>query len=426
MSSGSPVSPVGRPDPRTGIFRNGFGLRSTVSDEISEDYHGAIVDLLRSRHYRLSLGPLTIHLAREFGFCYGVDKAIDFAYQTRAQFPDRTIYLTAEIIHNPRVNRRLLEMGFVFLSGQYSPSAPRIPQAGDVVLLPAFGATVEEVQHFRDRGCVVVDTTCGSVVHVWKRVEKYARDGYTSVIHGKHAHEETRATASQVTAQGGQYVVVRDLVETERLCDVIRGKAKPEDLCGAFSHAASPGFNPTTHLNKVGVANQTTMLSSESLEVARLLGEAMKERVGPERLPDHFRSFDTICSATQDRQDAVLAMAAEGLDLLLVLGGYNSSNTMQLLTIASKYTRAYHIEDARNLESAHLIRHKPQGVSSRETTSMEWLPAIPARIGLTAGASTPNQVIHETIIRLVEFYKMESELQQILCANENPVGTSSN
>jgi 4-hydroxy-3-methylbut-2-enyl diphosphate reductase len=403
-------SPVGKPDARTGIFRNGFGLKSSVAGSIAEDYHGSLVDLIRSQDYRLEIGDLTIYLAREFGFCYGVDKAIDFAYQTRAQFPDKKIYLTAEIIHNPRVNRRLLDMGFVFLSGQYSSPGDDQPGSGDVVLLPAFGATVEEVSEYRNRGCVVVDTTCGSVVHVWKRVEKYARDGYTSVIHGKYAHEETRATASQVTAQGGHYIIVRDLAETEQVCAVIRGTASAQSLMPKFSHAVSPGFDAESHLTRVGVANQTTMLSSESLEVARQLGAAMKDRYGEDTLGDHFRSFDTICSATQDRQDAVMGMVQEGLDLLLVLGGYNSSNTMQLLTIAAAQTRAFHIEDSSNLESEQSIRHKPGGVGTAESLSEGWLPKLPARVGITAGASTPNRVIHDTIMRLTDIYGLTQEM----------------
>lgn len=410
MTNQRSVSPVGRPDPRTGIFRNGFGLKSAVMEEIQADYHGPLVDMMRAQDYRLQIGPLTVLLAKEFGFCYGVDKAIDFAYQTRSQFPDKKLFLTAEIIHNPKVNRRLLEMGYVFLSGQYSPEPAPEPQAGDIVVLPAFGATVEEVQTFRDKGCIVVDTTCGSVVHVWKRVEKYAKDGYTSVIHGKYAHEETMATASQVTAQGGHYIVVRDLKEANRIVGAIRGTENLDQLKRDFSHASSPGFDPHIHLQKIGVANQTTMLSSESLEVARLIGEAMKERHGAQDLPTYFRSFDTICSATQDRQDAIGAMVHEGLDLLLVLGGYNSSNTMQLLTIAREHTAAFHIEDAANLESPLMIRHKPPGIHSSEITSEAWLPPLPSKIGITAGASTPNKAIHDTIVRLADMYGIRDQL----------------
>jgi 4-hydroxy-3-methylbut-2-enyl diphosphate reductase len=350
---------------------------------------------------------LTIVLAREFGFCYGVDKAIDFAYQTRAQFPDKSIFLTAEIIHNPRVNRRLREMGLRFLSGQYQDADFETPQAGDVVLLPAFGATVEEVAQFRERGCIVVDTTCGSVVHVWKRVEKYAKDGFTALIHGKYAHEETRATASQVTAHHGQFLIVRDLNETQIVCEVIRGTRSSAEIPERFSHAISAGFDPSIHLDRIGVANQTTMLSSESLEVARMVEQAMVARHGRDLLPRHFRSFDTICSATQDRQDAVKALLDEGLDLLLVLGGYNSSNTMQLLTIAAQQTRAFHIEDATGLVSESSIRHKPQGLSSPEIVSTGWLPALPAIIGLTAGASTPNRVIHDTVVRIASLYGLD-------------------
>src|SRR6185503_10134367 len=203
-------------------FRKGFGLQSEVRDELAADYDGRVVDLLRSQDYRLTVGDVTIRLAREFGFCYGVERAVDYAYQTRRKFPDKRIFLVGEIIHNPHVNDRLREMGVEILMRDAGGSFDfgRVG-AGDVVILPAFGVTIDDFAALRDIGCVLVDTTCGSVLNVWKRVESYARDGFTALIHGKYYHEETRATASQVRKHpDGHYLIVRHLDEARLVCGV--------------------------------------------------------------------------------------------------------------------------------------------------------------------------------------------------------------
>lgn len=386
-----------------GLIRHGFGLKKEVSGAIISDYHSEIVEWLKSHDYVARVEDVEIHLAREFGFCYGVDKAVDFAYQTRVRFPDRRIFLTAEIIHNPGVNRRLLELGIQFLAGRYKGDVGYEDlQPEDIVILPAFGASVEEIERLRARGCTLVDTTCGSVIHVWKRVEKYAQEGITAVIHGKYAHEETVATSSRVLKYpGGRYLIVRDREQAQLVCEFIRGRVGADRIREEFRNAMSPGFDPERDLERIGVANQTTMLSSESLEIAEMLRRALSDRYGEENLDAHFRSFDTICSATQDRQDAIHELGRKGLDLILVVGGFNSSNTSHLIEIAAQYTRAYHIEDAADLLSAEEIRHKRWDRAEPEV-AQGWLPARPMRVGITAGASTPNRAIGDTILRLLE------------------------
>ncbi|MDZ7292333.1 MAG: 4-hydroxy-3-methylbut-2-enyl diphosphate reductase [candidate division KSB1 bacterium] len=396
------TTPLAQQPPPTQYFKKGFGLKAVAQGLLARDYHSHIVEYLRAHDFTLRIADMEIHLAQEFGFCYGVDRAVEYAYQTREKFPDRRIFLTGEIIHNPHVNRRLLEMGINFLSGQYSNGVGMENLTSeDVVILPAFGVTMNEFKHLSAIGCILVDTTCGSVLNVWKRVEQYARDGFTAVIHGKYYHEETKATASQATKYPeGHYLVVRNMEETERVCDFIMGKLHREEFLALFSHAISAGFDPDLHLRKIGVANQTTMLSSESLAIAERLKQAMIARFGAVAIDEHFRTFDTICSATQDRQDAVIKLVnSQNLDMMLVIGGYNSSNTNHLAALASKYVKTYHLDDPRCLVSAETIRHKPFG-QNEEIETHGWLPAGPIKIGLTAGASTPNNKIGEAISRL--------------------------
>src|SRR3954468_5387138 len=342
-------------------FRKGFGLKSEIQSELDSDYTGHLVDLLKERGYTLTAADVTIRLAKEFGFCYGVERAVEYAYQTRKKFPDRTIYLAGEIIHNPHVNSKLQAMGITFLM----PTDGRIDFGGvreaDVVILPAFGVTITDFEVLRQIGCVMVDTTCGSVLNVWKRVESYARDGYTSLIHGKYYHEETRATASQAEKhEGGHYFIVRNMEEAQLGCDFIEGRVTAGALMERFAAAASPNFEPARDLPRIGVANQTTMLARESLAIGELVGKAMARARGDEYAAANFRTFDTICSATQERQDAVVELLKEPLDVMVVIGGYNSSNTMSLAALCSETVRTFHIEDAEDIDpSTATIRHRP-------------------------------------------------------------------
>lgn len=389
--------------PNDTYFRKGFGLKAEVQETLTADYSARLVDLLRERDRTLEAGGVTIRLAREFGFCYGVERAVDYAYQTRAKFPGRRILLVGEIIHNPHVNEKLRSMGVeILMPGEdgfdYSQVTP-----DDVVILPAFGVTIADFETLRSIGCVMVDTTCGSVLHVWKRVEGYGRDGLTALIHGKHYHEETRATASQITKYpDGQYLIVRDMSEVNDVLAFLEGKRTPDEIMARFfPQACSPGFAPERHLRRIGVANQTTMLASESLAIAAAVGEAMERAHGAEYRAANFRSFDTICSATQDRQDAVLELLEEPLDVMVVIGGYNSSNTMSLAAICATRVPTYHIEDATCIEPERgVIRYKPIG-QPPESEAGGWLPSDGAvRIGLTAGASTPNNKIGDAVARI--------------------------
>jgi 4-hydroxy-3-methylbut-2-enyl diphosphate reductase len=396
-------------------FRRGFGLKAEIEDRLTADYHSSVVEALRAGEYRLEVGPLTFRLAREFGFCYGVDRAVDYAYETRIKFPDRRLYLVGEIIHNPHVNRKLRDMGVRFLArdheGEFDFSGI-IP--GDVVILPAFGVTMGDFERLRGIGCVLVDTTCGSVLNVWKRVEGYARDGYTAIIHGKHYHEETKATASQVMKYpGGRYLVVFDMAEARMVCDFIERGEGATALSARLARGVSPGFDFERDLVRVGIANQTTMLSGESLAIAEEFRRSMERRYGTAAASDHFRSFDTICSATQERQDAVVALVEEPLDVMVVVGGYNSSNTCHLAALVqSKGVRTFHIEDAEAVDpGAGSIRHQPIGARHEETTT-GWLGGGRI-IGITAGASTPNNKVGETIARICALAGVAEELRAL-------------
>ncbi|MEP6780289.1 MAG: 4-hydroxy-3-methylbut-2-enyl diphosphate reductase [Gemmatimonadaceae bacterium] len=392
--------------------RKGFGLKTEVQDTLANDYTGHLVDLLRAREYVLTAGDTTVRLAREFGFCYGVERAVDYAYQTRLKFPDKKIFLAGEIIHNPHVNAKLRDMGISFLSAKgtgfdYAP----VTQV-DVVILPAFGVTIQDFETLRNMGCVVVDTTCGSVLNVWKRVEAYARDAFTALIHGKYYHEETRATASQVEKYpGGTYLVVRDMAEAQVVMDYVEaGQGRPtiataltrEEFLDRFAKQAPEDFDPDVHLRRIGVANQTTMLARESLDIARAVGESMERAFGAEHKAAHFRSFDTICSATQDRQDAVVELLKEPIDIMVVVGGYNSSNTISLAALCAEHVPTYHIADPDDINvEGNSVRYRAIGAHHEELEKEDWLPLDGAlRVGITAGASTPNNKIGQAVARL--------------------------
>lgn len=386
--------------------RKGFGLKAEVQDTLTADYDGKLVDLLLAREYTLTAGDVTVRLAKEFGFCYGVERAVEYAYQTRLKFPDKKIYLAGEIIHNPHVNAKLKEMGIVFLKPSDKGFDYTGVQPQDVVILPAFGVTIHDFETLRNIGCVMVDTTCGSVLNVWKRVDAYAKDGFTSLIHGKYYHEETRATASQVEKYpGGTYLVVRNMAEAEDVMAYIAGTfaGGREAFLAKYAHAASPGFDPDVHLKRIGVANQTTMLARESLAIGEAVGQTMERVHGAEYRAQNFRTFDTICSATQDRQDAVNALLTEPLDVMLVIGGYNSSNTISLAALCAEKVRTYHVEDANCIDpQAGTIRHRDLA-TGKEVSESGWLPmAGPLRVGLTAGASTPNNKIGEAVTRVLQ------------------------
>lgn len=390
-------------------FRSGLGLKAEVRPLIDSEYQSAMVELIRSSGYTGTFGDVTVRLAQEFGFCYGVDRAVDYAYESRIKFPDKRIFLMGEIIHNPHVNHRLSEMGIEFIypekDGHFSFD-PVTPE--DVVIIPAFGVTLKHFNRLKEIGCVLVDTTCGSVLVVWKRVDSYAKDGFTAVIHGKYTHEESRATASQVNKHpGGRYLIVRDMEEALLVRDYIAkrpGHLSREEFYAHFKDKATDGFDPDRALEKIGIANQTTMLANESLAIGARIRDAFVEAFGEEHAQEHYRSFDTICSATQERQDAVVEMMKDPPDIMIVIGGYNSSNTNHLAHMCRDHTRTYHIEDAVCIDmDTRTIRHKPAlDPDAPEVVEADWLPPGPFQVGITAGASTPNNKIGEAVLRLLK------------------------
>jgi 4-hydroxy-3-methylbut-2-enyl diphosphate reductase len=390
-------------------FRRGFGLKDEVRPIIESEYHSALVERIRSRGYTETFGDVTVRLAEEFGFCYGVDRAVDYAYETRRKFPDRRVLLVGEIIHNPHVNQRMREMGIEFIypdgDGEFDFGDVR-PE--DVVLLPAFGVTIEDFKSLRAIGCVLVDTTCGSVLLVWKRVESYAKDGFTAVIHGKHTHEESRATASQARKHpDGKFIIVRDMEEAEIVCDYItgaEGRLTRVAFMSRFGEKVSDGFDPDLDLSRIGVANQTTMLANESLAIGARLRRAMVEAKGEAYAAENFRSFGTICSATQERQDAVKKMMDDPPDIMIVIGGYNSSNTNHLAHMCQSFTRTFHVEDSVCIDlDTGWIRHKVElAATAPEIREPLALPDGPFTLGITAGASTPNNKIGDALLRILQ------------------------
>lgn len=394
--------------------RKYFGLKKEVAPVLELTYASKLVDLLRLKGYQISAGNLTVRLAKEFGFCVGVERAIQMAYETRRKYPNRRIFITTEIIHNAYVNKQLQEMGIVFLTGQYRNGTFDDIQRDDVVILPAFGASVDEIELIKKKGAFIVDSTCGAVVSVWNNVYKYAKDDFTSIIHGKYAHEETIATASRATGRSdgftaeaigktGKYVIVRDMDEAKYVCDYIANGGDRGAFMKKFAPATSQGFDPDFDLGKIGVANQTTMLSSETLAIQGALRAAFVLKYGEEETRHRFRSIDTICSATQDRQDAMEDLLKNRPQVMIVIGGYNSSNTGHLaeMGIENKLP-TFHIDDAGCILSKSQIRHQPVGGKEEVVTENWWPPNGPAVIGVTAGASTPNNKIGDIFVRLFE------------------------
>ena len=377
--------------------RRGFGLGNEVAGSLEQAYQSDLIAKLRESGYSLESGRLTVRLAEAFGFCWGVERAVAMAYETRRHYPTERIWITNEIIHNPSVNDHLRDMNVLFISVEDGMKDFSEVASGDVVILPAFGATVQEMQLLSERGCHIVDTTCPWVSKVWNTVEKHKKHSFTSIIHGKVKHEETLATSSFA----GTYLVVLDLAEAQMVSEYILGNGDRESFMARFAKACSPGFDPDRDLIRVGVANQTTMLKSETEEIGRLFARTMLQRFGPIELNEHFLAFNTICDATQERQDAIFALVDEPLDLMVVIGGYNSSNTTHLQEIAvSRGIRSFHIDTPERIGPGNRIEHMPLG--GELEIELPFLPAGPIRVGITSGASTPDRVVEDVIERLIE------------------------
>ena len=384
--------------PGSNYHRKGFGLKEFIKDELSREYESELITFIRQNNNEITREAITIRLAQAFGFCWGVDRAVSMAYETRKHFPERRIWITNEIIHNPVVNENLQDMYIKFI--------PRKPdgrkdftgvRSGDVVILPAFGASIQELDYLDTLSCEIVDTTCPWVSRVWSRVDNYKKSGFTAIIHGKYRHEETVATSSRAQ----HYLIVQDLAEAVWVSDFILKGGQAESFLAKFKDAISHDFDPSEHLQRLGIANQTTMLKGETEQIGSLFRKTMIKKYGSDNLPEHFLSpGDTICDATQERQKAMQQLMEQGCDLVVVIGGYNSSNTGHLHEMAvQKGMPAYHIDGPDCIGADNSIRHK-QEHGLHESTVKPFLPRSPVTIGLSAGASTPDQVIAEVIERI--------------------------
>ncbi len=378
--------------------RRGFGSPTKRAQALEEAYQSNLIGSIRDNGYLLEHGRLRVKLAEAFGFCWGVERAVAMAYETRRHYPNERIWITNEIIHNPSVNDHLRQMNVRFISAEKGIKDFSNVQNGDVVILPAFGATVQEMQLLHERGCHIIDTTCPWVSKVWHTVEKHKKHTFTSIIHGKYKHEETLATSSFA----GTYLVVLDLEEAQYVADYILGKGNRNDFLKRFAKASSPGFDPDKDLECIGVANQTTMLKSETEEIGRLFELTMLKKNGPKELNNHFLAFNTICDATEERQGAMFSLVDEPLDMLVVIGGFNSSNTTHLQEIAvSRGLRSFHIDAPERInELENTITHKPLGKTVIKEEA--FLPEGNISVGITSGASTPDRVVEHVIQKLMK------------------------
>ena len=378
--------------------RRGFESPTQRAKALGESYQSELIASIRENNFTFQKGRLNIQLAKSFGFCWGVERAVAMAYETRRHYPKETIWMTNEIIHNPSVNNHLSRMNVKIISAKNGIKDFSAVSHGDVVILPAFGATVQEMQLLHEKECHIIDTTCPWVSKVWHTVEKHKKHTFTSIIHGKYKHEETLATRSFA----GNYLVVFDLAEAEYVSNYILGHGDRDDFLQKFSKAFSKGFDPDIHLERVGVANQTTMLKSETEEIGKLFENTMLKKYGPAHLNDHFLAFNTICDATEERQDAMFSLVDEDLDMLVVIGGFNSSNTTHLQEIAiTNNIQSFHIDtpDRISVEN-NSICHKP--LESDLVLKKDFIPDGELTVGITSGASTPDKVVADVIEKLVK------------------------
>jgi 4-hydroxy-3-methylbut-2-enyl diphosphate reductase len=377
--------------------RKGFGHEAEVAGVLNTEYQSSLIQTIRNNNYRLERGEVTIRLAEAFGFCWGVERAVAMAYETRQHFPTQKIWITNEIIHNPSVNQRLREMNVDFIPTVEGNKDFSVVEASDVVILPAFGASVTEMQLLNDKGCTMVDTTCPWVSKVWNSVEKHKKRSYTSIIHGKYKHEETIATSSFADI----YLVVLNIEQAEYVANYILNGGDKEEFLVKFKNAYSEGFDPDRDLVRIGIANQTTMLKSETEQIGKLFEQTMLKKYGPIEFNEHFMSFNTICDATQERQDAMLDLVKEDLSLMVVIGGFNSSNTTHLQEIAIDYNiPSYHIDSADRIGPGNRVEHKPLNKDLEVTEN--WLPEGSITVGVTSGASTPDKVVADAIEKILQ------------------------
>ncbi|WP_290876738.1 4-hydroxy-3-methylbut-2-enyl diphosphate reductase [Gracilimonas sp.] len=366
----------------------------------------------------LDFGPVKFYIPRFFGFCYGVENAIDIAYRTVEENPDKNIYLLSEMIHNPTVNEDLLKKGVKFLFD--TDGSERIPistlSSDDIVIVPAFGTTLEIQEQLKEVGIdpYQYNTTCPFVEKVWKRGKQLGKKDYSLVVHGKHQHEETRATFSH-SADHSEVVVVLNPEEARILADILTEERPLSDFEKYFGHKSTPEFNPLEDMERFGVINQTTMLATETQEVMEILREAAIKRYGEANILDHFAdTSDTLCYATNENQSATLALAETDADLALVVGGYNSSNTMHLVEILEHKFPTYHVRDAGELSESTILHFNQWDKEMKETKS--WLPKsdTPLKIALTSGASCPDILVDEVLLQVLEYFEGTREVDEVI------------
>lgn len=384
-----------------------------ITDPMKKDLEPSVLDF----------GPVQVYIPRFFGFCYGVENAIDIAYRAVELHPDKDIYLLSEMIHNPTVNENLLSKGMKFLFD--TDGTERIPisslNSEDIVIVPAFGTTIDIQDQLKAVGIdpYEFNTTCPFVEKVWKRGKQLGKKDYSLVVHGKHQHEETRATFSQ-SAEHSEVVVVLNPDEAVILAEIMTQDRPVSDFGKYFGHKATPNFDPLKDLRRFGVINQTTMLATETQEVMDILKEAAVKLHGETDILDHFAdTSDTLCYATNENQSATLALAKTDADIALVVGGYNSSNTMHLVEILEHSFPTFHVRDSGEIKSDSLIKHFDQWKKEILETS-NWLPKnnSPLKIALTSGASCPDILVDEVLLRMLEFFDEIKDVDEVIAPFE--------
>lgn len=396
------------------FYRKGFKeVRDGVETEMQERFKSDIVDELKDNQYVIEKNGVKVHLAKDFGFCWGVERSIALAYEAASHFPDRTIHITNELIHNPEVNDSLTKKNIRLIEklGEGKKDFSGIGE-NDVVILPAFGASFEEMELMNSKNVDVVDTTCPWVSKVWNTVDTHQKKGLTSIIHGKYAHEETVATASFCE----DYIIVKDMKEAEMVTDYIVNGGDKEALLEYFKNAVSEGFDPDTMLDKVGLANQTTMYKKETRAIGQTFQKAMMKKFGPTEVNQHYMEFDTICDATQERQDAVSELVVNseelGLDFILVVGGWDSSNTAHLLEIPLLGgVRAFHINRADCISADNTITHRTmKGEIVTEPFILDLEKDVV--MGVTSGASTPDSAVQDSLGSIFMLKNLQKEKKE--------------